>query len=398
VTNRHKKWLQAYAEERNNVEEEKEKERERGKREERRLREKSQKMREEIRRIRGSEGEEEGEEEKVQQITAVLAKLPGNRNMKQLTTESSFSQSNPLSSRTSNSSDDSASHSSSSSSSSSHSNNNVSNSTSTSRHRLGSLKPGWARTATEQSSHLDHEADELIDFASNLDYNSYINDVEVREAIRFVQERVDNLQTEQEKEQEKEEKRRKEMEKAKEREERKEAEEWEEVWEPDEEGKLDENGQILMKKVKRRRFKVQQSNPFASSSSSSSSSSSFLSSSQSDSSSNLDPALSTLSRSVLESNDQVRHIHSNASVRSIMESEKEKELVLTIPGGNKIPGRGESWISGDGSTDEKSNSLDLSLNPPLITVTHEKATLPASTPNKTVDPNNLPFLYRHPAV
>ncbi len=43
--------------------------------------------------------------------------------------------------------------------------------------------------------------DDLLDFAKSLDYNSYVEDVEVREALRFVKDRVGRIESLQKQEQ-----------------------------------------------------------------------------------------------------------------------------------------------------------------------------------------------------
>lgn len=58
------------------------------------------------------------------------------------------------------------------------------------------VKPGWARTVAEEEFSVDAEADELINFTRELDYDTYIDDMEVREALRFVQERVKKMEAE----------------------------------------------------------------------------------------------------------------------------------------------------------------------------------------------------------
>jgi len=52
-------------------------------------------------------------------------------------------------------------------------------------------KPKWAMTE-EEADDADHaEADALVDFASGLDYTSFIDDLEVRQALSVIKERID---------------------------------------------------------------------------------------------------------------------------------------------------------------------------------------------------------------
>eukprot|EP00967_Tisochrysis_lutea_P063561 scaffold82047_cov31-Tisochrysis_lutea.AAC.8 len=52
-------------------------------------------------------------------------------------------------------------------------------------------KPKWAMTEEEADDFEDAEADALVDFASGLDYESFIDDLEVRQALSVIKERID---------------------------------------------------------------------------------------------------------------------------------------------------------------------------------------------------------------
>ena len=60
-------------------------------------------------------------------------------------------------------------------------------------------KPAWAMTAEAKEAAEDQEADELLDFANNLDIDEYLDDLEVRAALEAVQDRVLRLRKEKEK-------------------------------------------------------------------------------------------------------------------------------------------------------------------------------------------------------
>jgi len=49
--------------------------------------------------------------------------------------------------------------------------------------RARAAKPAWAQTEAESEEAQDAEADELLSFAAGLDYDRYLEDVEVREAL-----------------------------------------------------------------------------------------------------------------------------------------------------------------------------------------------------------------------
>jgi len=57
--------------------------------------------------------------------------------------------------------------------------------------KAASNKPAWAMTEGEADDMEDMEALALVDFAKDLDYDSYIDDLEVRQALQVIRERID---------------------------------------------------------------------------------------------------------------------------------------------------------------------------------------------------------------
>lgn len=51
-------------------------------------------------------------------------------------------------------------------------------------------KPAWAKTEEQLKQEQDNEIDDLIEFAYDLDYEKYMEDLEVRQAIALIKERV----------------------------------------------------------------------------------------------------------------------------------------------------------------------------------------------------------------
>lgn len=51
-------------------------------------------------------------------------------------------------------------------------------------------KPAWAKTEEQLKKEQDNEIDDLIEFAYDLDYEKYMEDLEVRQAIALIKERV----------------------------------------------------------------------------------------------------------------------------------------------------------------------------------------------------------------
>jgi hypothetical protein len=56
--------------------------------------------------------------------------------------------------------------------------------------RPRAAKPAWARTEAENEDVMEEEADDLLNFADNLDYDAYVDDLEIRESARFIGDRV----------------------------------------------------------------------------------------------------------------------------------------------------------------------------------------------------------------
>jgi len=59
-------------------------------------------------------------------------------------------------------------------------------------------KPLWAMTAQEKESFEDGEADDLINFAENLDFEKYVGDCDFREGLDALKDRAGKLSREQE--------------------------------------------------------------------------------------------------------------------------------------------------------------------------------------------------------
>merc|ERR1719482_2579582 len=54
-------------------------------------------------------------------------------------------------------------------------------------------KPLWAMTEQEKESFEEEEADDLINFAENLDFDKYVGDLEFRQALGAMQDRAGKL-------------------------------------------------------------------------------------------------------------------------------------------------------------------------------------------------------------
>jgi hypothetical protein len=61
------------------------------------------------------------------------------------------------------------------------------------RKQPASGRPAWAYTEEGHADAEEQEVDDLLDFAQNLDFDSFMEDLEVREAVKFVKQRVEDI-------------------------------------------------------------------------------------------------------------------------------------------------------------------------------------------------------------
>lgn len=59
--------------------------------------------------------------------------------------------------------------------------------------KKGPQKPAWAQTQEQQENAKEAEIDELLEFAYELDYEKYMEDYEVRQALAIIKDRVKEL-------------------------------------------------------------------------------------------------------------------------------------------------------------------------------------------------------------
>lgn len=59
-------------------------------------------------------------------------------------------------------------------------------------------KPKWALTEEQVEVEEDKEVDDLLNFVADLDYENFINDLDVRQALEIVKERVEDLKKDRE--------------------------------------------------------------------------------------------------------------------------------------------------------------------------------------------------------
>ncbi|OMJ72730.1 hypothetical protein SteCoe_28763 [Stentor coeruleus] len=59
-------------------------------------------------------------------------------------------------------------------------------------------KPKWAMTKEEVEFHEEKEVDNLLEYIQSLDYDSFIDDLEIRQALEIVKERVEEIKKDKE--------------------------------------------------------------------------------------------------------------------------------------------------------------------------------------------------------
>jgi hypothetical protein len=59
--------------------------------------------------------------------------------------------------------------------------------------KKGPQKPAWAQTEGQQEEAKEAEIDELLEFAYELDYEKYMEDYEVRQALAIIKDRVNEM-------------------------------------------------------------------------------------------------------------------------------------------------------------------------------------------------------------
>jgi hypothetical protein len=58
---------------------------------------------------------------------------------------------------------------------------------------LKNEKPAWATTEKQTEDAKEAEIDELLEFAYELDYEKYMEDYEVRQALAIIKDRVNEI-------------------------------------------------------------------------------------------------------------------------------------------------------------------------------------------------------------
>ena len=56
--------------------------------------------------------------------------------------------------------------------------------------------PAWAKTQNQIKKEKDQEIDDLIEFAYELDYETFVEDMEVRQALALIKDRVEEMKQE----------------------------------------------------------------------------------------------------------------------------------------------------------------------------------------------------------
>lgn len=59
--------------------------------------------------------------------------------------------------------------------------------------KKGAKRPAWATTKKMEEEEKEKEVDDLIEFAYDLDYEKFMEDYEVRQALAIVKDRIDEI-------------------------------------------------------------------------------------------------------------------------------------------------------------------------------------------------------------
>uniref|UniRef100_A0A7S3Z1Y6 Uncharacterized protein n=1 Tax=Lotharella globosa TaxID=91324 RepID=A0A7S3Z1Y6_9EUKA len=212
-------------------------------------------------------------------------------------------------------------------------------------------RPSWALTKEQNEARASAEEDELLDFAMSLDYQRFIDDLDIRDALEFVKKRVTELDGETAKIEEEEEKKEKEIKQAER------AERAAEVAVDRAEVAGEQNQVVHDGKAK---VAIPRS-----------------------------PEVTTPGRDeaqhALDTHKGLKQVHSKASIKAVIEKERQKQIAMrsTMKLEQRWGGHGEETKSDDAMA-----RVSTSKKPPITKPTLEDQ-------NKV---QNLPYMYRHPAI
>lgn len=221
-----------------------------------------------------------------------------------------------------------------------------------------SQKPAWATTEKEQEENKEAEIDDLLEFAYDLDYDKFMEDFEVRQAFAIIQDRVKEIKQDQDWKE-------------------KIAEEWNKT------AALEDGAQEQPELQPEQRSVYSYKDSKASQGSRISYKSRLASekskqkgqkqewdrttvASESKKNNVEDRIANQIANDLLKDNSKLRGVHSNQSIKKILEKEAKRQLLLETNGGIFVQ--------------------------PVITKIVERGEM-----NKA-DPSNLPYLHKCPAV
>ena len=224
-------------------------------------------------------------------------------------------------------------------------------------------KPAWAQTAAQMEEDKEAEIDDLLEFAYELDYEKYMEDYEVRQALGIIKDRVKELTQEDDWKE-------------------KMAEEWNKANEAEAAARA---ARKAARAAEGQRDGDAQSEITYQSQASKASKASFISrvseakrreaeskpawdasTTGEKKQSAEDRMAAKIAQEVLRDNPKIRQVHSGASIKVLLEKEAKKQMAIAAKGG-EYKGPVISRIEEKGKTDK-------------------------------ADPSNLPYLHKNPAV
>lgn len=211
-------------------------------------------------------------------------------------------------------------------------------------------RPGWALTKDQHEEIKEAEDDDLLNFAMGLDFQQYMEDIEVRDAVEFVKKRVSELDLKTQEIVEQEEKNQQAVEEAVQAEEAAEA-----AIAKAEQAKEEEDSAPVKKTV---RLKTPQTAPKASSGGNGGAG---------EGKTKVDAAGKAMTERT------IRYVHSKQSIKAVIDKERAKKM------------KQKSKMEIEQRWDKEENSK-----------TSSKKTSTVNVDQHTIQ--NLPYLYRHPAI
>lgn len=209
-------------------------------------------------------------------------------------------------------------------------------------------RPLWAMTDEQAEQAEEEEADQLLQYTENLDFKSYINDIEVNNALKFVRDRIQQLEHQQ-------------ADFIKQHKKQYQQSSYDKSINMNEYNMFADNDDNTRYNTITDQLNAERAKQHE-----------------------LESKLNTIDSTVT---NPLRDIHSSASIRALIEQTKSATDTNTTSTTQPLPPINESCDT----------ILPSTFTPQPIIAIHNTKSAVASK-KTTVDPSNLPYLYRHPGI